>query len=123
LRHLDRVSLTNLSPELSGPGDYELAAQEAVEIVAEFYVKVPADYTPVVESTFRKLASENRRRIDFSLRSIGVGGTLSHVIKVINSALLWDIPCLKDYFPIGHDITSTQKIIQDDVPLQCGPIA
>lgn len=118
LRRIDQRSLKSLQPlpsALPGPSDYELAAQEAIEIIAEFYVKVPSDYVPVVESTFGKLASQNRRRIDFSLRSIGIGGTLSHVIKVINSALLWDIPCLNDYFPIGHDITSTQTIIQDDV--------
>ena len=115
LRRIDQRSLQPLPAALPGPSDYELAAQEAIEIVAEFYVKVPSDYIPIVESTFSKLASQNRRRIDFSLRSIGIGGTLSHVIKVINSALLWDIPCLNDYFPIGHDITSTQTIIQDDV--------
>ncbi|ASC73622.1 uncharacterized protein XM38_045930 [Halomicronema hongdechloris C2206] len=115
LRQLDQTLLHNAASELPGPGDYELASQEATEIIAEFYVKVPKDYSPAVAPIFRKLASQNSRRIDFSIRSTGVGGTLSHVIKVINSALLSDIPCLKDYFPIGHDIISTQKIIQDDV--------
>jgi len=115
LRRLDQAAARQHSLDLPGPGDYELAAQKAIEIVAEFYVKIPDKYSPVVEPSFRRLASQNQRRIDFSLRSIGVGGTLSHVVKVINSALLWDIPCLQEYFPIGHDITSTQKIIQDDV--------
>jgi hypothetical protein len=118
LRRIDLRSLKSLqlSPSaLPGPSDYELANQEAVEVIAEFYVKVPGDYEPVVGSTFTELASQNKRRIDFSLRSIGIGGTLSHVVKVINSALLWDIPCLNDYFPIGHDITSTQTIVQDNV--------
>jgi len=115
LRRLELKTLQSRGSELPGPGDYELASQEATEIIAEFYVKVPEDYVPAIESTFHKLASQDHRRIDFSMRSTGVGGTLSHVVKVINAALLSDIPCLQDYFPIGHDIIATQKIIQDDV--------
>jgi hypothetical protein len=102
-------------PDLPGPGDYELASQEATQVVAEFYVKVPEGYQPAVKEIFAGLTSQDHRRIDFSLSSTGIGGALSHVIKVINRALLQDIPCLREYFSIAHDVTSTQAIIRDNV--------
>lgn len=101
--------------DLPGPGDYELASQEANRVTAEFYIKVPEDYVPAVPEVFQKLASENHKRIDFALSSTGIGGTLSHVIKVINQALLSDLPCLREYFGIAHDVTSTQTIIRENV--------
>ncbi len=110
LKRLDRGE-----GDLPGPGDYELASQEATRVIAEFYIKVPEEYTPLVSRVFRRLASQDLQRIDFSLSSTGIGGALSHVIKVINRALLRDIPCLSDYFPIAHDVTSTQSIIRDNV--------
>jgi hypothetical protein len=114
LRRLDRGE-GNSFDDLPGPGDYELASQEATRVIAEFYVKVPEGYTPAVNRVFKRLASQNQQRIDFSLSSTGIGGALSHVIKVINRALLRDIPCLSNYFPIAHDVTSTQSIIRDNV--------
>ncbi|MGJ3253853.1 MAG: hypothetical protein ACFE0J_22375 [Elainellaceae cyanobacterium] len=116
LKRLDQEIYIETSGVLPGPGDYELASQEAMRVTAEFYVKVPEDYQSVVERVFLKIASGNRRRIDFSLSSTGIGGALSHVIKVINTALLADIACISNYFPIAHDVTSTQDIIRDNVP-------
>ncbi|MEO0984380.1 MAG: hypothetical protein AAFY20_02405 [Cyanobacteria bacterium J06639_14] len=115
LRRLKSTQEINYIDELPGPGDYELASQESTKVTAEFYIKVPEDYQAVVPRVFQHIASENQRRIDFSLSSTGIGGTLSHVIKVINQALLMDIPCLKDYFSIAHDVTSTQTIIRENV--------
>ena len=93
--------------------DYELASQEATQVILEFYVKVPQGYEPTLDLPY--LSSEDGGRIDFTVSSTGIGGTLSHVIKVINRALLHDIPCLAEYFPIAHDLTSTQAIVQDNV--------
>lgn len=97
----------------SGPGDYELASQEATRVIVEFYVKVPEGYEPIIG--LDHLSSADCRRIDFTVSSTGIGGALSHVIKVINKALLHDIPCLAEYFPIAHDVTATQAIIRDNV--------
>ncbi|MEB3251524.1 MAG: hypothetical protein VKO01_05225 [Cyanobacteriota bacterium] len=99
--------------EEPGPMDYELASQEATRVILEFYLKVPEGYEPIIG--FDYLSSEDRRRIDFTVSSTGIGGALSHVIKVINRALLHDIPCLADYFPMAHDVTSTQVIVRDNV--------
>ncbi|MBE9139345.1 hypothetical protein IQ254_19440 [Nodosilinea sp. LEGE 07088] len=115
LRQLDQsISLTRYL-ELPGPGDYELASQESTQVVVEFYVKVPQGYEPIIGDVLDRLGSQDRRRIDFTVSSTGIGGALSHVIKVINKALLQDIPCLREYFPIAHDVTSTQAIIRDNV--------
>ncbi|MBW4481983.1 MAG: hypothetical protein KME14_05535 [Tildeniella torsiva UHER 1998/13D] len=115
LRQLDQEVGFTRYPDLPGPGDYELASQEATQVVVEFYVKVPEGYQPLIADVLDRLGSQDRRRIDFSISSTGIGGALSHVIKVINKALLQDIPCLRDYFPIAHDVTSTQVIIRDNV--------
>lgn len=114
LRRLDQGS--EGADTLPGPGNYELASQEATRVTAEFYVKVPLGYQPVVRRVFQRLASEDQLRIDFALGSTGIGGSLSHVIKVINTALLSNISCLWEFFPIAHDVTCTQEIIRDNVP-------
>lgn len=101
--------------ELPGPGDYELASQEATRLTVDFYIKVPKEYLSAVPEVFQQLASANERRIDFSMSSTGIGGTLSHIMKVLNRALLRDISCLKNYFAIAHDVTSTQTIIRENV--------
>ncbi|MEL7069449.1 MAG: hypothetical protein AAGN15_12450 [Cyanobacteria bacterium J06581_3] len=107
---------------VAGPGDHELASQESVKIAVEFYIKVPITYRPAVEDIFDQFSSNAERsnsinqRVDFTLTSTGVGGTLSHVIKVINLMLLRDIPCVNAFFPIAHDVASTQQIIRDNVP-------
>ncbi len=121
LQRLDKKTNFELVNGLPGPSDYELASQEATKIVVEFYIKVPTTYECSVKEIFDTLVSNNAytnkqyQRVDFALSSTGIGGTLSHVIKVINIALLEDIPCLNAFFPIAHDVTSTQSIIRDNV--------
>ncbi|PSN19825.1 hypothetical protein C7271_05320 [filamentous cyanobacterium CCP5] len=115
LRRLERKSDGGHSKDLPGPGDYELASQEATRVIGEFYLKVPEGYQPEVQRVFQKIASEDGQRIDFSVSSTGIGGSLSHVIKVINRAILLDLPCLNPYFSIAHDVTSTQTIIRENV--------
>ncbi|MEM7795752.1 MAG: hypothetical protein AAF579_15030 [Cyanobacteria bacterium P01_C01_bin.118] len=121
LQRLDNQTTFETVNNLPGPSDYELASQEATKITVEFYIKVPTAYEGVVKDIFNTLISNETyknkqyRRIDFALSSTGIGGTLSHAIKVINIALLEDIPCLSTFFPIAHDVTSTQTIIRDNV--------
>ncbi len=121
LQRFDRKQVSS-TDDLPGPSDYELASQESVKISAEFYLKVPADYSCAVKEIFDQFASNHtrlnntRQRVDFTLTSTGIGGTLSHVVKIINLMLLSDIPCLNSFFPIAHDVTSTQQIIRDNVP-------
>lgn len=61
------------------------------------------------------------KQVDFVLTSSGIGGTLAQIIKVINTALLSDIACLKDqengrdFFPIAHDVMVDQEIIQNGI--------
>ncbi|MGB7248569.1 MAG: hypothetical protein WBC73_06490 [Phormidesmis sp.] len=122
LQELDGSIEHFLVGDIPSPSDYELAAQEAIKITLGFYIKVPSDYLSVVPKTFDSLASDvvesnpPYRRVDFTFSSTGIGGTLSHIVKVINTTLLSDIPCLDSFFPIAHDVTSTQTIIRDNVP-------
>ncbi|MBE9063927.1 hypothetical protein [cf. Phormidesmis sp. LEGE 11477] len=105
----------------SGPSDYDLASQESVKFTVEFYIKVPSSYQGSIKKTFEKISDNptlsqgDRRRVDFYLDSTGIGGTLAHIIKILNLTLLRDIPCLSSFFPIAHDVTSTQQIIRDNV--------
>ena len=122
LQELDGSAERPLAADIPVPSDYELASQEAVEISLGFYIKVPTDYQNITQQTFKTLASENiegkrpYRRVDFVYSSTGVGGTLSHIVKIVNKTLLSDIPCLDSFFPIAHDVTCTQTIIRDNVP-------
>ncbi len=122
LQELDGNTERPLTENIPVPSDYELASQEAVEISLGFYIKVPTDYQNITQQTFKTLASENieenrpYRRVDFVYSSTGVGGTLSHIVKVINKTLLSDIPCLDSFFPIAHDVICTQTIVRDNVP-------
>ncbi|MEL7143722.1 MAG: hypothetical protein AAGL08_16060 [Cyanobacteria bacterium J06573_11] len=122
LRDLDGNAEYSLSKEIPNPSDYELAAQEAMKITLGFYIKMPPEYPGVIPKTFKALVSDTTegpepyRRVDFTYSSTGVGGTLSHIVKVINTTLLSGIPCLAEFFPIAHDVTSTQTLIRDNVP-------
>ncbi len=110
-----------LNDEIPSPSDYELASQEVNKLTLGFYLKVPDSYESVIPDTFKTISSdciEAQRpyyRVDFTYSSTGVGGTLSHIVKVINKTLLSDIPCLSRFFPIAHDVTSTQTIIKENV--------
>lgn len=121
LQELDGSAEHKLSGDIPNPSDYELASQSAAKVTLHFYVKVPAYYQSVVPQTFKKLVSDSADngcsflRVDFTYSSTGVGGTLSHIVKVINALLLSGIPCLSHFFPIAHDVTSTQTIIRDNV--------
>ena len=121
LKGLDGNAEHLLTGDIPVPSDYELASQEAVRISLGFYIKVPVDYQNITQHTFKTLTSENAqgkhpyRRVDFVYSSTGVGGTLSHVVKLINKTLLSDIRCLDSFFPIAHDVTSTQTIVRDNV--------
>ncbi len=106
---------------LPGPSDYDLAFQESVRFTVEFYIKVPSTYQGTIKEIFEQISDntppskESTKRVDFALTSTGIGGTLAHIIKILNLTLLRDIPCLSSFFPIAHDVTSTQQIIRDNV--------
>ena len=122
LQELDGSAEHPLTGDIPEPSDYELASQVATKVTLYFYIKVPTDYESIVPKTVKALASESfeerhgYRRVDFSYSSTGVGGTLSHIVKIINTTLLSGIPCLSEFFPIAHDVTSSQALIRDNVP-------
>jgi hypothetical protein len=80
----------------------DLASQSAIGVTVHFSIR-------------------GEQQIDFALTSRGIGGTLSQIVKVINTALLADIACLQDreqqhdFFPIAHDVMVNQTIIQNSI--------
>lgn len=99
--------------------DVEIASQYANRVTVHFYMRLPADYQSDFPAIFEQLKSQDDTglRIDFSLSSTGIGGTLSHVIKVINLLLLTDNQSLRSqYFPIAHDVLINQEIIRSNMP-------
>jgi hypothetical protein len=107
--------------EITGPSEYHLASQGASKIVLEFYLKVPEPYTSSVHDIVGLAApnctdkNKKYRRIDFTVSSTGIGGTLSHATKVVNIILLADIACLSSFFPTAHDVTAISTIVGDNV--------
>jgi hypothetical protein len=120
LQRLDGKVVYVLGHQIPGPSDYELASQGAIKMTLEFYIKVPETYKSKIPEIFESLAAtstltDNSRRVDFTVSSTGIGGTLSHAIKVINITLLSDIVCLNSFFPIAHDVIATEDIVSDNV--------
>ncbi|MGB5916724.1 MAG: hypothetical protein WBG63_17805, partial [Phormidesmis sp.] len=121
IQELDGNAEHVLLDDIPDPSDYELASQEVNKLTLGFYLKIPDSYKSVAPDTFKTISSDRMEaqrsyhRIDFTYSSTGVGGTLSHIVKVINTTLLSDIPCLSRFFPIAHDVTSTQTIIRENV--------
>jgi hypothetical protein len=128
-QYLDEQELPSPLSKIPGPSEYQLASQGASKIVLEFYLKVPASYISSIPETFDGLADTNRnadktdktdktdkyRRIDFTMSSTGIGGTLSHATKVVNTTLLAEIACLNSFFPTAHDVTAIRTIVGDNV--------
>ncbi len=97
----------------------EVASQYAHKVTVHFYIRIPASYSPPtgVKDVFAELQQDDSvgQRIDFSMSSTGIGGTLSHIIKIINNTLLSDIPILSEYFPIAHDVVIHNEYIRNNV--------
>lgn len=97
---------------LSAPMDQiseQLLSQYATQIEGEFYIRLPLDSEDDQEG--------NLQRISFIVEGSGLGGLMSQVIRVVNSALFWDIDCLRDdYFPIAHDVQIAQDVVGNNIP-------
>lgn len=108
----DNYLLNKTIKDIEGDGYSEV--QEAYEITIYFYVKLPRDYQPIYEEVYSHLTDGNER-LSFSVSSAGVSGTGSLCIMAINRALLWNLGCLKEYFPVAHDLIINQEVIGNQV--------
>lgn len=50
-------------------------------------------------------------KIEFFEEITGIGSLISHAIVAIDRTLMWDIPCLKEYFPIARQQLSNDEVI------------
>ncbi len=99
----------------------QLPSRSVYRVTGYFYIRLNRDHQySGFSSSVRSLMSrsvEDQTRVDFAVSSTGIGGTNSHITKVINIALLSDISCLKKkYFPIAHDVFIEQDIVDNRVP-------
>ncbi|MGB7439740.1 MAG: hypothetical protein WA919_01615 [Coleofasciculaceae cyanobacterium] len=102
----------------------QLPSRYSSSVVGSFYIRLQENqeelsYQPFSTIVHNRLKTQIDKNIqvNFKVRSRGIGGTFSHIIRVMNTALLWDIACLKeDYFPIAHDVLMNQDIVQSNVP-------
>jgi hypothetical protein len=108
----DNYLLNRTLKDIDSDGYSEV--QEAYKITIYFYVKLPGNYQPICQEVFSHLQDGNER-LSFSVTSAGVSGTVSQCIMAINRALLWNLDCLKEYFPVAHDLIINQEVIGNQV--------
>lgn len=58
--------------------------------------------------------SKQNKKIDFFEEVSGISSILSLVRKALNRALLWDIDCLKEYFPVMQEVYVEDKFFGGD---------
>ncbi len=92
-----------------------LAKRHSYRVTVQFQVRFTQDELrdcPELygQEAFQRMIEvvEDRVHFNFAVSSSGIGGTLSQVIKILNKALIGDITCLRDYFPIAHDVMINQ---------------
>ena len=95
---IDTIPLSDFSKDLSR----NILLKDTYKATVTFHIR------PKEETSEKSI-------IKYSVSSIGTGGTLSQVIKIINSTILSGVSCLKDFFPIAHDIFINQEIIQYNI--------
>lgn len=112
LLNFDRTSAT-------APDYAELASYTVNKVSLQLFMRLPKDAEQSLSIfTAPQLLREGRRgkELHFEVSSTGIGGTFSHIARVLNHTLLYDIACLRDYFPIAHEIMMEQDIIGSGAP-------
>jgi hypothetical protein len=86
-----------------------LEQQYTYRVRVYFYIRLPEDIRAQRREENR--TSENEERLEFFEEIIGVGSPMALVTAAINRVLLWDIPCLRDYFPIARQLYIADEIV------------
>lgn len=104
-----------LNPEILNPNEKEeskgLETQFAYKVRVYFRVE-KKDCNSIFEE---ELTNIHDKRLEFFEEVTGVGSILSLIIAAINRLLLWDIPILKEYFPVAQEILSQDEPICESV--------
>jgi hypothetical protein len=58
-----------------------------------------------------RYGNEPKEKIEFFEEVTGIGSPISHVSIAIDRVLMWDIPCLKEYFPIAKQHFSSDEVM------------
>ncbi|MDJ0736570.1 MAG: hypothetical protein QNJ47_21315 [Nostocaceae cyanobacterium] len=82
-----------------------LQTQFAYKVRVHFYIKIADNYKPeYCGSDHQSFFNKNENKLEFFEDITGIGSPISHIIAIINRVLLWDIPALKEYFPVPRNI-------------------
>ncbi|MEN8444447.1 MAG: hypothetical protein ABG776_05475 [Cyanobacteria bacterium J06555_13] len=104
----------------NGEPDYiELATHTVNKVTVQLYMRLSqASRQRLAPSAAAQLIRRGNRgdELRFEISSTGIGGTFSHVVRVLNYTLLNDVSCLRDYFPIAHEIMMEQNIVRSGAP-------
>lgn len=103
----------------------QLPSRTVSKITCDFYIRIDKDrygkwkdYPGFSPQVRQRMATEmqDQQRVHFSISSTGIGGTNSHATKIINTAVLNDVDCLRaEYSSMAHDDLLETKIINDKV--------
>lgn len=104
----------------NGEPDYiELAAHTVNKVTLQLYMRLSQEARQqLAPSVAAQLIRQGNRgdELRFEVSSTGIGGTFSHVVRVLNYTLLNDVSCLRAYFPIAHEIMMEQDIVRSGAP-------
>ena len=71
-------------------------------------------YSVKIRFRLRVKEDPEDKNIDFFEEVIGTSSILSLVRKALNRALLWDIPCLREYFPVAQEVNLEDNVFSGD---------
>lgn len=112
--------LLNFKKKTEADPDYtELASHTVAKVTVQLHMRLPDEAeASLSEFSAAPLVREGKRgsELHFEFSSTGIGGTFSHVVKVLNFILLYDIDCLRHYFPIAHEVMMEQDIVRSGAP-------
>ncbi|MEM6866787.1 MAG: hypothetical protein AAF528_00185 [Cyanobacteria bacterium P01_C01_bin.121] len=104
----------------------QLPTRTVSKVIGYFYIRLKdtmighsQNYRGFSYEVYQRIRTQigEQIRVPFTVSSTGIGGTNSHITKIINAALLGGIDCFRQkYFPIAHDVFIEQSIIDNRVP-------
>ena len=113
-------SLLNFDTQTAPDLDHtEMASQTVNKVILKMHMRLTEEQSKALsEFTRPQLERQGHRgqELYFEVKSTGIGGNFSHVVKVLNHTLLNDMACLREYFPIAHEIMMEQNIISSGAP-------
>jgi hypothetical protein len=122
-QRFEDVSGVLAEPLLNIDRDYQIkesqiASHSVNRVTLKLYMRISDTSKRYIKSRLEHQiqTGNNGFTVVFESSSKGIGGTLSHITKSLNNVLLYDIDCLKEYFPIARDIFLEHNLTCNNAP-------